>query len=126
MSQCVLHGDMGQQYFSKVIIFKLNFLSHCSLLKRRGKRVFDSHAPNEYISGVSWPTTHKDIPGPCHGRVYSVKSFALFMWWRVFEACPQIGYLTGKKRKRIRQAASALLIRLCKTRCKGWLCLSVL
>ena len=26
---------------------------------------------------------------------FSVKSFALFMWWRVFEACSQICYLTG-------------------------------
>ena len=25
---------------------------------------------------------------------FFVNSFALFMWWRVFEACSQIGYLT--------------------------------
>ena len=27
---------------------------------------------------------------------FSVKSVALFMWWRVIEACSQIRYLTGK------------------------------
>ena len=35
-----------------------------------------------------------DIPEPSHGKVFQ-KRFTLRMWWRAYEACSHICYLTG-------------------------------
>ena len=55
----------------------------------------DLHKPRLSILGGS--------PGPQPFRIFlslamaefTFKSFTLFMWWRVFESCSQICYLTG-------------------------------
>ena len=44
---------------------------------------------SKYGAVDSWPQTPEDIPEPAMAE-FSVKSFSLFMWWRVYEACSQI------------------------------------
>ena len=79
ISSFILLGDQVQ-HFKVSAEFFLSFVKPWVLL--------------EYVSGVSWPQPLR-ISRSIAMAEFSVKSFTLCMWRRVFEACSQIFYLTG-------------------------------